>query len=66
MFCRWYCHADDDMYINVPVLSQLLKNLTTVEKVYVGAECFGQMTVSSNFKYSKFIPFRRFLASHTW
>ena len=49
----WYCHADDDMYLNVPALSQLLDELMPQGKVYVGAGCHHHQSVSSNLSIFK-------------
>jgi hypothetical protein len=35
--CRWYCHFDDDMYVNTPLLlSTLAMHDPIKEKVYIG------------------------------
>ena len=33
---RWYCHVDDDMYINIPALIRKLHLYNPSEKKYVG------------------------------
>ena len=35
--CRWFCHFDDDIYVNVPMLvSTLSKYNPLKDKVYIG------------------------------
>ena len=33
---RWYCHVDDDMYINIPTLIRKLHSYNPSEMKYVG------------------------------
>ena len=33
---QWYCHTDDDMYINVPKLSHLLQQYDPHKPYHVG------------------------------
>lgn len=35
-FYRWFCHVDDDNYVNVPSLVQLLQQYNHVEDWYIG------------------------------
>ena len=35
-FLRWFCHVDDDTYINIPELSRLLKKFNHTEDWYLG------------------------------
>lgn len=37
-FCRWYCHFDDDVYVNLPVLTKdlLLKYNPYDQSLYFG------------------------------
>ena len=37
-FCsyQWYCHSDDDVYVNVPLLSQLLQQYDAHKPYYFG------------------------------
>ena len=41
---------DDDIYVNVPMISEVLHNFTSESKVYIGPECGTKMPVS--FKYN--------------
>ena len=34
--CRWFCHFDDDQYLNVKTLSVELKKYNSSEKYYLG------------------------------
>lgn len=35
--CRWFCHFDDDVYVNIPMLIDTLsKYKPSQEKVYIG------------------------------
>ena len=36
LFARWFCHFDDDNYVNVPALVSTLQNLNPGEDVYLG------------------------------
>ncbi len=37
MTCRWYCHFDDDEYVNVGALVELLSRYSPErERVYIG------------------------------
>ena len=36
IFIRWYCHLDDDMYLNVQNLLQLLDTLDPLSTHYLG------------------------------
>lgn len=37
LVCRWYCHFDDDMYVNIPVLlSSLGEHDPLQQRVYIG------------------------------
>lgn len=36
MFFRWFCHFDDDNYVNVPRLLKLLDNYNPREDWYLG------------------------------
>ena len=33
---QWYCHADDDMYVNIPQLSHLLQQYDSHKPYYIG------------------------------
>ncbi len=33
---RWFCHVDDDTYVNVPALYQLLRGYNHTEDWYLG------------------------------
>ena len=33
---RWFCHFDDDNYVNVPALVNTLKNFNPEDDVYLG------------------------------
>ena len=33
---RWYCHVDDDVYVNVPTLVRKLHSYNPSEKRYLG------------------------------
>jgi hypothetical protein len=33
---RWFCHVDDDTYVNVPELSRLLRKYNHTEDWYLG------------------------------
>ena len=35
-FCRWFCHFDDDNYVNVPRLVYLLADYSPQEDWYLG------------------------------
>ncbi len=36
-YCRWYCHFDDDVYVNIPNLESLLSEHDPIrDKVYLG------------------------------
>ena len=34
---QWYCHFDDDMYVNVPELSNLLRQYNPGKPIYIGS-----------------------------
>ena len=37
--CRWYCHFDDDMYVNIPALVKALREALNKSEdggVYIG------------------------------
>ena len=34
---QWYCHFDDDMYVNVPELSNLLQQYDPGKPYYIGS-----------------------------
>ena len=34
--CRWFCHFDDDIYVNTPALSKLLKQYNSQDSIYLG------------------------------
>ena len=36
LFFRWYCHFDDDQYLNIRALSSLLQKYNSSEKYYFG------------------------------
>ena len=36
LFARWMCHFDDDMYVNIPELVNLLKGYKHTEDWYLG------------------------------
>ena len=43
--CRWFCHVDDDVYVNVEKLVRLLKKYDPEsEKVYLGRWSLAQTT----------------------
>ena len=33
---QWYCHIDDDIYVNIPQLSQLLQQYNPEKPYYIG------------------------------
>ena len=33
---QWFCHFDDDVYVNIPRLNQLLKNYSPHQPLYIG------------------------------
>lgn len=33
---RWFCHFDDDIYVNIPALAELLSQFNATEEVYLG------------------------------
>ena len=33
---QWYCHSDDDVYVNVPLLSQILQQYDSHKPYYFG------------------------------
>lgn len=33
---RWFCHVDDDNYVNVPALDELLKSYNPIGDWYLG------------------------------
>ena len=33
---RWYCHADDDIYVNIVGLTKMLQSYNPKDKVYLG------------------------------
>ena len=33
---QWFCHCDDDMYINIPQLSELLQQFDPHKPYYIG------------------------------
>ena len=51
---RWYCHVDDDMYVNVPTLIRKLHSYNSSEKRYLGHNLLGpgRMTVGLYFELS--------------
>ena len=36
MLCRWFCHVDDDMYVNLERLVDVLARLKRDKPVYFG------------------------------
>lgn len=36
VFCRWFCHFDDDNYVNVPRLVSLLNEYSPTMEWYLG------------------------------
>ena len=49
-FCfryQWYCHFDDDMYVNIPALGKLLEQYDPHQPYYIGRwpkEVWGPMS----------------------
>lgn len=38
LYIRWFCHVDDDVYVNVPALVALLQSYDPLrEKLYLGS-----------------------------
>ena len=35
-FLRWFCHLDDDQYLNIKALKNLLKKYNSSKKYYIG------------------------------
>lgn len=60
MFSRWFCHFDDDNYVNVPRLVKFLGDYSPVEDWYLGKTSIQapleisvkKKTVSTNFSFS--------------
>ena len=42
--CRWFCHVDDDVYVNVEQLVRLLKKYDPEREVYLGRWSLAQTT----------------------
>ena len=40
-FCRWYCHFDDDVYVNLPVLSKDLEGHDPIKESYYYGQSHG-------------------------
>lgn len=36
MCCRWFCHVDDDNYLNIVSLLKLLSQYSHMQDVYIG------------------------------
>ncbi len=36
MSCRWFCHFDDDVYVNVPTLMAMLHRYNSTDSLYLG------------------------------
>lgn len=36
LFCRWFCHVDDDNYVILPGLLELLSSYSHTQDVYLG------------------------------
>ena len=32
----WFCHFDDDVYLNAPVLVEILEQFSPSERIYIG------------------------------
>ena len=41
-FSRWFCHFDDDNYVNIKALQRLLSGFKQKEEVYLGKESVNQ------------------------
>ena len=48
---RWFCHVDDDTYVNIPALVNLLQQYNHTEDWYLGKPSLAhpiELTESSN------------------